>query len=145
MNVNQVSAWIYFLDFESNGEIKVIRARWSSSRQPIFHNGKIDIANLLVTPRESIPIGELSEVACVLKVNDKEDHNIYAFNNESYEFNNTKDLWRKPEYAIGKFPRYKVRVKVIADGYEFNELFSLLNPKQDGSIDSLTLQKLEES
>lgn len=141
MNASQVSAWIYFLDFDSSAEIKQVRARWSSSRQPILEDGKVDYANLLVTPRESIPINEKSEIAVILKVFDKDDHNIYAFNNESYEFNNQRDLWRKESYSIGKLPRYKVRIKVLADGYEFCETLTLLNSKEDGSIDAVSLQK----
>lgn len=139
MNADQVSAWVNFLDFDSGVEIKSIRARWSSSRQPIV-NGQIDYANIFVQSRESIPVGERSEIAAVVKVLDKNDHNIYAFNNESYQFTDPKNLWRKGEYSIGKQARYKVKIKVLADGYEFNKTFILLNPNQDQSIDTVSIE-----
>ncbi len=143
-NINHASAWIEYQDYDTSASIKSIRARWSSTKQPISPGGEVDLANLMVIQRETIPIGEAAEIPILLKVNDTSDLNLYAFNNESYELNTPRDLWRKPDFSIGNLKRYLVKIRILADGHEKTEEFILLNPFQDGSLESISIERVIE-
>lgn len=127
-------AWICFLDYDSKAEIKKISARWASTGQPINSFGRPDWSSILVTSRESIPVGEKASLAVAVKTEntDKVDNNIYGFNNESYmfypEFPSPHDsLWSNPDSLVGDDKKYRVFVKILTQGHEYKEEFILLN------------------
>jgi len=126
-------AWVSFRDYDSSSELVKISARWSTTKQPINDFGRPDWSLILVTSRESIPVGESASLAVAIKT-DKSEY-IFAFNNESYlyypEYNPPYDtLWSKPEFEIGSDKKYRVCVKVLAQGHEYHKEFILLNPRK---------------
>ena len=136
-----VRVWISFRDYESNSEQFKISARWSTTSQPINVLGYPDWSSILVASRESIPIGESASLAAIIKTDQSES--VFAFNNESYQYYpeygapfNT--LWSKPEFELGSDKKFRLCVKVLAGGHEFNEEFVLLNTRKSyGSIKML--------
>lgn len=123
-------AWVSFRDYDSNAEIFKISARWASTKQPINDFGRPDWSSILVTSRESIPVGESASLAIVIKTDKSGD--VFAFNNESYsyypEYPSPYDtLWSNPDFQIGNDKKYKVCIKVLSQGHEYSEKFTLLN------------------
>ena len=128
-----IRAWISYRDYDSSSEIVKVSARWASTKQPINDFGRPDWSSILVTSRESIPVGESASLAVVIKTDKSES--VFGFNNESYlyypEYNLPYDtLWSKPEFEIGSDKKYRVCVMVLAQGHEYRKEFILLNPKK---------------
>lgn len=118
---NNARAWVSFLDYPSKKELVKMNGRWTSKKEPVdYSTGKIDLAEVLIPPRETIPTGEESNISIALK--DKGKSNFFGFNNESYLHN-----WRKPEYELDE-KRYLVRVRISSEGKDWFEEFVLLNP-----------------
>lgn len=136
-------AWIYFRNFKTNELIVKVSARWASTKQPINNFG-LDINEILVASRESIPVDEDASLAVAIKTN-KSDK-IFAFNNESYFFYPTYNppyntLWSKKEFEIGNMKKYKVSIRALAQGHNYWAHFILMNP--NSSYNSIKLQKWE--
>lgn len=139
-----VRAWILFCGYDSNAEIQKVSARWASTKQPINNFGRPDWSSILVTSRESIPVGELASLAMVIKTDKSGD--VFAFNNESYsyypEYPPPYDtLWSNPDFLIGNDKKYKICIKVLSQGHEYSEKFTLLNSNR--SYKSIILSKGE--
>lgn len=117
---NNTRAWISFLDFNTKIELLKINGRWITKKEPVdYAAGKIDLAEALIPPRETIPADEESSLSVALK--DVGKSQAFAFNNESYLYQ-----WRKDEFKLEE-KRYLVRVKVSAEGKEWIRDFILLN------------------
>lgn len=128
-----IRAWISYRDYDSGSEIVKISARWASTQQPINDFGRPDWSSILVTSRESIPVGESASLAVVIKTDKSES--VFGFNNESYlyypEYNPPYDtLWSKPDFEIGDEKKYRVCVLVLAQGHEYRKEFILLNSRK---------------
>lgn len=143
-------AWISFHDYDSNAEVQKVSARWASTKQPINGFGSPDWSSILVTSRESIPIGESASLAVSIKTENtnKSDENIYAFNNESYMFypeykSPYNTLWSNPDFLVGDDKKYRVCIKVLSQGHEYKEEFILSNPTK--SYKTIKLLKVKES
>ncbi len=137
-------AWILFCDYDSNAEIRKVSARWASTKQPINNFGRPDWSSILVTSRESIPVGESASLAIVIKTDKSED--LFAFNNESYsyypEYPPPYDtLWSNPDFIIGNDKKYKASINVLSQGHEYYGKFTLLNSNR--SYKSIILSKRE--
>ncbi len=142
VGVENARAWVYFRNFKTNDLILKISARWASTKQPINNFG-LDINEILVASRESIPIGEDAPVAIAIKTNQSDK--IFAFNNESYFFHPNHSspyntLWSKKEFEIGKMNKYKISVRVLAQGHDFWSHFVLSN--SGSSYNKIKLLKL---
>lgn len=85
----------------------------------VDYKGGISIAETIITSRETIPPGESSEISIAVKL-DGED-NCYAFNNESYLHE-----WKNPNFELDQ-KRYIVKVKIAAEGKEWEKEFVLIN------------------
>lgn len=139
-------AWVSFCDYDSNAEILNISARWASTKQPINDFGRPDWSSILVTSRESIPVGESASLAIVIKTD--KSGNVFAFNNESYlfypEYSSPYDtLWSNPDFQVGDDKKYKVCIKVLSQGHEYSEKFTLLNSSRSYKSIILSREKSE--
>lgn len=118
---NNARAWVSFHDYLTKTEIVKMNGRWTSKREPVdYATGKIDLAEVLIPPRETIPPEEESNISIALKDDGKSA--CFGFNNESYLHN-----WRHPDYELID-KRYIVKVKVSAEGKEWVKNFLLQNP-----------------
>ena len=118
---NNARAWVSFLDYPSKKELVKLNGRWTSKKEPVdYSTGKVDLAEVLVPPRETITPDEETNISVALK--DKGKDNLFGFNNESYLHN-----WRKPEYELDE-KRYVVRVRISSEGKSWFKEFVLLNP-----------------
>ncbi len=121
LTANNARAWVSFLDYPSKKELVKMNGRWTSKKEPVdYSTGKINLAEVLIPPRETIPSGEETNISITLK--DKGKNNFYGFNNESYSYN-----WRKPEYELDE-KRYIVRIRISSEGKDWLTDFVLLNP-----------------
>lgn len=129
---NNARAWVSFLDYPSRKELVKMNGRWTSKKEPVdYSTGKIDLAEVLIPPRETIPTDEETNISIALK--DKGKNNFFGFNNESYVHN-----WRKPEYELDE-KRYIVRVRISSEGKDFLNDFILLNPGK--SLSNFKIEK----
>lgn len=128
-----IRAWISYRDYDSNSEIVKIPARWASTSQPINDFGRPDWSSILVTSRESIPVGGAASLVVVIKTDKSE--NLFAFNNESYLYYPEYDfpyntLWSKSDFEIGDDKKYRVCVLILAQGHKYRKEFILSNPRK---------------
>ena len=155
-NINQASAWITYQKIDNSVCEKKIRARWATTNQPIVL-GQIDYANIYVPSRESIPKREASEIPLVFKI--KDDHNIYAFNNESYmylDFASTENTIKEKseigiienpkeefikKFCVGKKGKYLAKIRVLADGHEFIKCYEIDNC--GSGLDDIQIKEIE--
>lgn len=118
------TAWISFLDYDSEAEILKLVGRWSSLKEPVNYTTQtIDIGEVLVIPREIIPVDEETSLVIGIKINGQES--CFGFNNHSYFY--SQDKWRDPEFELNE-KKYKVQVKISSEGNVWSKKFLLLNP-----------------
>lgn len=139
---NNCRAWVIFLDYETKAELLKMDARWATNREPIFA-GQLDFGSILVVSRESIPVGDAASITIAVKTNQTAD--IFGFNNENYMYYPTfpspyDTLWGKESHNIGSEKRYRVLIKILADGETYCKEFLLINNK---SLDSFKLLQQE--
>lgn len=118
---NNARAWISFLDYLTHTEVFKMNGRWASKREPVdYTTGKVDLAEVLLPSRETIPSGEETNISIAIKDDGKSS--CFGFNNESYIHN-----WRNPDYELID-KRYIVKVRISAEGKEWTKNFLLHNP-----------------
>lgn len=65
---NNARSWVSFHDYLTKTEIVKMNGRWTSKREPVdYTTGKIDLAEVLILPRETIPAGEETNISVALK------------------------------------------------------------------------------
>ena len=135
---NNCRAWVIFQDYDTKAELLKINARWATNREPVFA-GILDLGSILVVSRESVPVGDSASITVAVKTNQTSD--IFGFNNENYMYYPTfpspyNSLWGKDTHNIGCEKRYRVFVKILADGNTYCEGFLLVNNQ---TLDSFKL------
>lgn len=127
--IRDARAFLIFKDPCSKKEILKINARWYSGKEPLIYLGNktvVDIGFALIPQRETIPPGEEGGIAIAVKF--EGNSNFYAFNNESYLYQD-EGPWSYSRYKIKK-DHILLCVSVKSEGVDYQEEFLIKNPNK---------------
>ena len=134
VSADNATAKLSFRHWDTDVEVvKIDNARWNTTKQPI-EGERLDINTMLIRSRESIPIEESAGIAIAVKTD--QNDNIFGFNNQSYLCHPDNPipyniLWSHPDFEVGNERKYKLVVKVLADGHLYSKVFTLENPRRN--------------
>ena len=122
-SLNNARVWLSFLDYASKAEMLKINGRWASTKEPVdYQSGQPIIPEVLLPSRDTIPPGEEASISVAIK--EKGENSFFPFNNESYLHN-----WKNPDYELEE-KKYFLRIRILADGNEYQKTFLLINPSK---------------